>query len=97
MKNLHQRLLAVLGRQLTNIFRQQVHWTEQEAFLDNCARNGLSERQVEVVRLLLQGRTYAQIAAELFISRKTVDAHVQHVYAKLRVRNKLELLHKLCK
>lgn len=97
MITLPQWLIAALGRQVTKIFRQQVHFSAHETFMDHCARHGLSHRQAEVVRLLLQGRTYAQIAAELFISRKTVDTHVQHVYAKLGVRNKLELLHKLCK
>ncbi|MGB8643596.1 MAG: HD domain-containing phosphohydrolase [Anaerolineae bacterium] len=46
---------------------------------------GLSEREVQVLRLLARGRTLKQIAAELVISAKTVDSHVQHIYTKIGV------------
>jgi HD-GYP domain-containing protein (c-di-GMP phosphodiesterase class II) len=46
---------------------------------------GLSEREVEVLRLLARGRTIKQIAAQLVISGKTVDSHVQHIYNKIGV------------
>lgn len=46
---------------------------------------GLSKREVEVLRLLARGYTMKQAAAELVISYKTVDAHVQNIYAKIKV------------
>jgi HD-GYP domain-containing protein (c-di-GMP phosphodiesterase class II) len=46
---------------------------------------GLSEREVEVLRLLARGRTMKQIAAELIISFKTVDRHIQNIYTKINV------------
>ncbi|MDQ6727161.1 MAG: LuxR C-terminal-related transcriptional regulator [Actinomycetota bacterium] len=46
---------------------------------------GLSGREVEVLALLARGRTNAQVAAELFISPKTVGAHVEHIYRKIGV------------
>ena len=95
MKNFSEWLLAALRNQLTKIKPNKVPVAEDAVFINNGARYGLSARQLEVVRLMLKGRTYAQIAAELYISRKTVDTHVQHIYAKLGVRNKLELLNKL--
>jgi HD-GYP domain-containing protein (c-di-GMP phosphodiesterase class II) len=46
---------------------------------------GLSEREVEVLRLLARGHTMKQIAAELSIAFKTVDRHIQNIYTKINV------------
>lgn len=46
---------------------------------------GLSAREVEVLRLLARGQTIKQIAAQLIISEKTVDSHIQHIYVKIGV------------
>jgi HD-GYP domain-containing protein (c-di-GMP phosphodiesterase class II) len=46
---------------------------------------GLSEREVEVLRLVSHGLTIKQMAAELVISEKTVDSHIQHIYNKIGV------------
>lgn len=45
----------------------------------------LTEREIEVLRLVAQGRNTPQIAHTLDISRKTVEHHVAHVYNKLGV------------
>jgi predicted ATPase/DNA-binding CsgD family transcriptional regulator/tetratricopeptide (TPR) repeat protein len=50
---------------------------------------GLTAREVEVLRLLAQGLTYAQIAEMLIISRRTVNAHVISIYSKLGVNSRL--------
>jgi HD-GYP domain-containing protein (c-di-GMP phosphodiesterase class II) len=44
---------------------------------------GLSDREVDVLRLLATGATNRQIAEELVISRRTAEHHVQHIYAKI--------------
>ena len=46
---------------------------------------GLSPRELEVVRLLAAGRTNQAIAAELFLSEKTVARHVSNIFGKLGV------------
>lgn len=46
---------------------------------------GLSEREVEVLRLLACGNTMKQIASQLVVSYKTVDRHVQNIYTKINV------------
>jgi HD-GYP domain-containing protein (c-di-GMP phosphodiesterase class II)/DNA-binding CsgD family transcriptional regulator len=49
---------------------------------------GLTEREIDVLRLLAHGRTNRQIAAALSVSVKTVGAHVEHIYAKAGVRSR---------
>jgi DNA-binding CsgD family transcriptional regulator len=44
---------------------------------------GLSAREVEVLRLVANGMTNAQVARELFISPNTVNRHLNSIYAKL--------------
>jgi DNA-binding NarL/FixJ family response regulator len=51
---------------------------------------GLSEREREVLRCIGRGLTNAQIAAELFLSERTVKVHVSHILQKLQVANRLQ-------
>jgi len=46
---------------------------------------GLTDREVEVLRLIVRGRTAKDVARELGISVKTVGSHVEHIYAKAGV------------
>jgi HD-GYP domain-containing protein (c-di-GMP phosphodiesterase class II) len=46
---------------------------------------GLTRREVEVLRLAARGLTTGQIAERLYISPKTADHHIQHIYGKIRV------------
>jgi HD-GYP domain-containing protein (c-di-GMP phosphodiesterase class II) len=52
-------------------------------------RSGLSERELEVLRLVVQGLSNRQMAEELFISPKTVGHHVQHIYDKIGVSTRV--------
>jgi HD-GYP domain-containing protein (c-di-GMP phosphodiesterase class II) len=64
-------VLAAAGHQMRSARRQLVA--------------GLSEREVEVLRLLARGNTIKQMARLLYVSDKTVDNHVQHIYTKIGV------------
>jgi DNA-binding NarL/FixJ family response regulator len=44
---------------------------------------GLSDREVEVLRLIAEGCSNADVAQRLFISRRTAEHHVQHIYTKV--------------
>ncbi|HYY78008.1 MAG TPA: response regulator transcription factor, partial [Actinomycetes bacterium] len=51
---------------------------------------GLTPRELEVLRLLVEGRSNRQIAEQLFISGKTASVHVTNLLAKLGVHSRLE-------
>lgn len=46
---------------------------------------GLSDREIEVLQLVARGLTTKQVAERLYLSPKTVDHHIQHVYTKISV------------
>jgi DNA-binding NarL/FixJ family response regulator len=48
----------------------------------------LTRREVEVLILVTEGRSSRQVADELFISKRTVDFHLENLYGKLEVRNR---------
>ena len=54
----------------------------------------LSKREIEVVELLSKGKTYNAIAQLLFLSEGTIRKHVENIYKKLKVHNKVEALEK---
>lgn len=56
----------------------------------NISQTGLTTREVEVLRLLVQGLTYAQIADTLVVSRRTVNAHATSIYSKLGVTSRAQ-------
>jgi DNA-binding NarL/FixJ family response regulator len=52
------------------------------------AREPLSQRELEVLKLISQGCSNRETATKLFISEATVKTHLLHVYAKLGVRDR---------
>jgi DNA-binding CsgD family transcriptional regulator/MFS family permease len=54
------------------------------------AEANLTDREAEVLRLVAQGRSNAEIAAELFLGVETVKTHVRNVLAKLGARDRVQ-------
>jgi two-component system response regulator NreC len=55
--------------------------------------DGLSDREVEVLRMIALGHTNAEIAKQLYLSVRTVETHRAHIQQKLRLGSRAELVH----
>lgn len=75
--------------------------SEQERLLVACdavaRERRLTPREVEVLRLLVQGKSLSAVARELIIAEGTAKAHTQHIYEKVGVSRRQELLEAVCK
>ncbi len=54
--------------------------------------DGLSERELEILRLIALGYTNSQVAEELFLSVRTVETHRAHIQQKLGLNDRAELV-----
>lgn len=51
--------------------------------------NDLTPRELEILQLVLAGKTNKAIAREIYISEKTVEFHLEHIYTKIGTRTRL--------
>jgi two-component system, NarL family, response regulator NreC len=59
---------------------------------DGGAPDDLSERELEVLRLIALGHTNSEIAEQLYLSVRTVESHRSHIQQKLRLTTRSELV-----
>ncbi|BAK45842.1 helix-turn-helix transcriptional regulator [Eggerthella sp. YY7918] len=68
----------------------------RERFMARCdaiaAQYGLTPREQEIMALIAQRKSRAEIEQELFLSQNTVKTHVRHLYAKLGVGSKADVI-----
>ena len=55
--------------------------------------DGLTERELEIAALVGQGRTNGEIAAELVLSKRTVETHVSNIFSKLGYSSRAQVIH----
>jgi DNA-binding NarL/FixJ family response regulator len=80
-------MTASVAAKVIQMFRLQSPVIKKE-FVD------LSEREKEILALLVKGKSYKTVASECFISIDTVGTHVRHIYEKLHVHSKTEAVAK---
>lgn len=87
---------AQLERERAEASSAEAPVPQRAPFKERCAKLardcGLTPRETEVLFLLAKGRSAARIQEELVISRGTVTTHLQHIYRKVDVHSKQELL-----
>ena len=82
--------LSVLSPQVTRqVLKAAIGGGQSRSF-----EVGLSDREMEVLECLAQGKTTSQVAGELFISENTVKTHVRHILEKLEASNRAEAVSK---
>ena len=102
-KDLHQGILETLNNgaamsptialKTLKMFRQPLQIIENK-FDNSVEPIKLSTREIEVLELLSQGLKYEFIANKLFLSVGTIRKHVDNIYSKLKVHNKMEAVQK---
>lgn len=80
-------MTASIATKLLQMFRSQSSGEKKEFII-------LSEREKEILSLLVKGKSYKGIASDCFISIDTVSTHVRHIYEKLHVHSKSEAVAK---
>ncbi|MFZ5897945.1 MAG: LuxR C-terminal-related transcriptional regulator [Bacillota bacterium] len=94
-------MLPLLNAHLTRLLKSHqflVHFSGLPEAKTDEAPDLLGENRVftdkekEVVRLMLRGYTYKAMSQELFISENTVKYHVKNIYQKLNINSKMELV-----
>ena len=55
------------------------------------SETGLTAREREIAALVAAGRTNREVAAQLVLSPRTIEAHLRNIYGKLDVRSRVEL------
>jgi DNA-binding NarL/FixJ family response regulator len=69
---------------------QRVRATSTQPEIANQIRTELSDREIEVLKLIANGKDNALIAAELHISPKTVKNHISNILMKLQIDNRIQ-------
>jgi ATP/maltotriose-dependent transcriptional regulator MalT len=78
-----ERELRKLGR--------SIHRRTRPGVRDGAGVDSLTERELQIARLIVDRKTNPQIAAELFLSSKTVETHVRNTFRKLGVSSRVEV------
>ena len=52
----------------------------------------LTKREIEVLSLVLQGKSSREVAASLYCSKRTIDFHLARIYEKLQVTNRVQAM-----
>jgi DNA-binding NarL/FixJ family response regulator len=78
-----ERELGKLGR--------RKHRRTRPGKADGSGIETLTERELEVARLVVDRKTNSQIAAALYLSPKTVETHIRHLFQKLEVSSRVEV------
>ena len=72
-----------------------ISYAMEESIFQICHEYSLTDREIEILNLLLKGATNEQICRDLFISLPTVKKHIASIYDKLGINSQKQILRKL--
>ena len=81
---------ATVARRLLEQARELHRQTDTAA--PGAAEVGLSDREVEIARFVVDGLTYKEIGAQLYIAPKTVEHHVARIRRKVQAGSRAEMI-----
>ncbi len=87
-KTVHPVSLATLLREISR--DSVIHFPRREPAKAERSDCPLTDRELEILRLVAQGHTNARIARELWVTEQTVKFHLSNTYRKLGVANRTE-------
>ena len=79
------------GHPLDLVVRRAIDSAEEQLAAGPAAPATLTRRELEIAAMVASGLSNREIAARLFISKRTVDAHVEHIYGKLEISSRVQL------
>jgi DNA-binding NarL/FixJ family response regulator len=86
-----QGAAAPLDRVVAAAIADADELTEAEPVREPARNEPLTSREREIAELVAEGLSNRQIALQLVISKRTVDAHIEHIYAKLGFSSRVQL------
>ncbi|WP_375753756.1 helix-turn-helix transcriptional regulator [Vibrio sp. HN007] len=87
--------LGALHRYIEFSLGQQLNTVTQMSFDDFCDNYSLTKKERVVLQLAIQGLANKEMAQQLICSLSTVKTHLQHLFAKLEVNSKVEMVNKV--
>ncbi len=69
---------------------QRIRASSSQPEIESTIRSELSDREIQVLKLIANGKDNAMIAAELHISPKTVKNHISNILMKLQIENRIQ-------
>jgi DNA-binding NarL/FixJ family response regulator len=72
---------------------RHIHHRTRPGKSDGLGVESLTERELEVARLIVDRKTNPEIAGALFLSQKTVETHIRNMFRKVGVASRVELAH----
>ena len=81
---------SIVSPAIASKMLQRIRASSSQPEIERQIRSELSDREIEVLKLIANGKDNAMIAAELHISPKTVKNHISNILMKLQIDNRIQ-------
>ncbi len=97
LSNNYRQKQLLLGNSIQSVANAEIIKSQRamERFEQNFGLYNLTAREKDIIKLVREGKIYSDIAATFFIAEKTVKKHIENIFEKLEVSNKIELINKM--